>query len=115
MQKLPKEFKEKWIAALRSGKYEQGQDVLFNEESNTYCCLGVACHIIGIKKSTISHKCLLNLDNLSRKVLHKLPEAIIGSDNSNSDEYNEIVSKLVTYNDKGKSFKWIASYISRYL
>ena len=36
---MPKELKEKWLAALRSGEYEQGKDSLYN--GNSYCCLGV--------------------------------------------------------------------------
>ena len=33
-----------WVAALRSGEYEQGQHVL-HSESNRFCCLGVACDL----------------------------------------------------------------------
>ena len=33
-------LKEKWVAALRSGKYKQGQFAL-KDAHNTYCCLGV--------------------------------------------------------------------------
>jgi len=36
-------MKEKLIAALRSGEYEQARGALRNEEG--YCCLGVACDI----------------------------------------------------------------------
>lgn len=34
---------KKWVKALRSGKYKQGQDALQSEKG--YCCLGVACEI----------------------------------------------------------------------
>lgn len=44
-KKLNPEFKAKWVAALRSGEYEQGTGVLYNPEENTHCCLGVACAI----------------------------------------------------------------------
>ncbi len=37
------EVKEKWLAALRSGDYTQGQDVLWHK--NKFCCLGVLCDI----------------------------------------------------------------------
>lgn len=37
---MNKEAKEKWIEALRSGKYTQGKNCLKNID-NTYCCLGV--------------------------------------------------------------------------
>ena len=38
------EFKAAWVAALRSGKYEQGRGAL--RTGDTYCCLGVACDLI---------------------------------------------------------------------
>lgn len=37
-----------WVAALRSGKYQQGRDYLCKD--NRYCCLGVACEVLGIGK-----------------------------------------------------------------
>lgn len=37
------EVKEKWIAALRSGKYEQGSEKL--RSVTGYCCLGVLCDL----------------------------------------------------------------------
>ena len=37
------EIKQKWVAALRSGEYEQTEGVLRN--GNGYCCLGVLCDI----------------------------------------------------------------------
>ena len=42
-QKLPKEFKEKWLSALRSGEYTQAREALW--VGNGYCCLGVACKV----------------------------------------------------------------------
>ena len=41
MTKIDPEFKAEWVAALRSGKYTQGQRGLVDTENN-YCCLGVA-------------------------------------------------------------------------
>jgi len=37
------DIKTKWVAALRSGEYEQTEGVLRN--GNGYCCLGVLCDI----------------------------------------------------------------------
>lgn len=39
------EIKNAWIENLLSGKFEQGQQVLHNEENDTYCCLGVLCEM----------------------------------------------------------------------
>ena len=35
--------KIKWLKALRSGKYSQGQDCL--KDGDDYCCLGVLCDV----------------------------------------------------------------------
>lgn len=37
--------REAWIAALRSGKYEQGKSRLKRKSTNAFCCLGVMCEI----------------------------------------------------------------------
>lgn len=36
---------KRWVAALRSGDYEQGKSQLRNIK-NEYCCLGVLCDVI---------------------------------------------------------------------
>lgn len=45
--RLKKKVKDKWLSALRSGKYEQGKGRLAqltdDHESMEYCCLGVLC------------------------------------------------------------------------
>lgn len=46
----------KWIKALRSGKYQQTHQKL--QDSDGYCCLGVACEIFIPKNKQIS-----DLDN----------------------------------------------------
>jgi hypothetical protein len=43
-------WKQKWIEALRSGKYRQGQSLLsftILDEEPQYCCLGVLRDIMG--------------------------------------------------------------------
>ena len=44
---------QKWIAALRSGKYKQTTDHLRTDEG--FCCLGVGCDISGLGKWKIEH------------------------------------------------------------
>lgn len=39
------EAKAAWLAALRSGQFQQGRGQLFEPGSQTYCCLGVACEV----------------------------------------------------------------------
>jgi hypothetical protein len=40
---LPLDIKEKWLEALRSGKYNKGKESLLNDDK--YCCLGVLCEV----------------------------------------------------------------------
>lgn len=46
---MKKITKKKWINALRSGKYKQGDGSLYRCEDNEkfYCCLGVLCQVTG--------------------------------------------------------------------
>lgn len=40
---MKKDIKEKWVAALRSGEYEQGHGAL--NTNDRFCCLGVLCDL----------------------------------------------------------------------
>lgn len=46
---LDADLKTRWIAALRSGEYQQGQGVLRQEDR--FCCMGVLELIIGVKST----------------------------------------------------------------
>jgi hypothetical protein len=41
---MKKDIKEKWIKALRSGKYSQATNRL--RCGNSFCCLGVLCDVV---------------------------------------------------------------------
>jgi hypothetical protein len=43
---MKKEIAERWVEALRSGKYEQGRHEL--RGGDKFCCLGVLCDISGL-------------------------------------------------------------------
>jgi len=38
---LPKEFAEKWLVALRSGEYKQGEARYYTKSTDSYCAMGV--------------------------------------------------------------------------
>ena len=42
---LREPFRSQWIDALVSGVYNQGTDTLYQPETKSMCCLGVACDI----------------------------------------------------------------------
>lgn len=39
------DIKAAWVAALRSGEYQQGKGRLHIVDTNSYCCLGVLCDL----------------------------------------------------------------------
>ena len=92
--KLPKEFAEKLIAALRSGKYEQGganllsyeklDDTTVDFNKKLYCCLGVACALTGVKESIYNRKSFVDKNsNINvRYMLEKgYPKELVGEKN----------------------------------
>lgn len=101
-------FKAEWIAALRSGEFEQMRGSLRFTEStgeNFYCCLGVACVLRGEpfldnKETSWTLKPGLNERNLGM-VIPGLTEAEADT--------------LATMNDSGTTFPEIADYIERNL
>lgn len=82
---MTKEQKAKWIEALRSGDYKQGQGAL--REDDRFCCLGLACEILN--NSTMDYYFI------KYKMLN-----------------NDVATTLIKMNDfDNKSFKQIADYI----
>lgn len=103
-----KETRDKWVEALRSGDYEQGRDVLCDEE-NRYCCLGVLNEVMGNKSRT---------NRMGREYLDAKDEA--------GDYYcfamntywlesqgvsRDMASRLAKMNDLGMQFVDIAQWI----
>tara|TARA_R100001143_G_C3251028_1_gene83502 strand:+ start:161 stop:469 length:309 start_codon:yes stop_codon:yes gene_type:complete len=95
------EIKERWIAALRSGKYAQKKHKLRGYEG--FCCLGVLVDIedpdgwIEISPNLYKYKNLFST----------LPQEML--DSCGIDLRTQEV--LIKMNDKGASFEKIASWI----
>ena len=99
---MNKSIKKKWVAALRSGEYQQGQGLMCHE--GKYCCLGVLCDILPKPaKKGVSYL---------EQPWHNMPKPSvlesIGISSGSADE-------LVRMNDGGNSFKIISRYIGRHL
>ena len=99
-------FGAKWVAALRSGKYKQGQDYLCNGDK--YCCLGVACAITMPNANLngavfISNKPDECFDSVSKTLYNKMPKVI--------RDDSELSKKLAGMNDNAESFDEIADWI----
>jgi hypothetical protein len=66
---LPHDIKEKWLTALRSGKYVKGTGRLCG--GNKYCCLGVLCEVQQRPKSLVETTTVTNsyyFDNMSNYI-----------------------------------------------
>lgn len=112
---LDKEFKKKWTAALRSGKYKQGKGYLRTKDclGDKFCCIGVAFDIEGFKwvksqDSLLPMDCVINEKELVRsnalgKDLFHLFPGMTGPE----------VNSLMTDNDEGADFEQIADRIDK--
>lgn len=108
------ELTRKWIAALRSGNYNQGRYLLHSKENN-YCCLGVLCDISLLGEWLYCD----NERDISGRCKFKSLTTSLVSDNYPPKEVRELVGlelneqcELVAMNDNEKcSFDDIANRI----
>jgi hypothetical protein len=114
----------KWVKALRSGKYKQGEGLLVQGKRNKkghkvfeYCCLGVLAEVSGFKKEELLNRgllrgiegeCGLNTVN-GTPIKEGNEEVTIKTKRSISGE----VDNLADANDVGVSFKAIATWIEK--
>lgn len=125
------QVKEKWVAALRSGDYQQGTNSLRSNQG--FCCLGVLCDLYAKEhnenweyvnayseqntKAKDSWYFQEETQFLPEKVMNwaqledNNPEVEILDKDDNLLEY-EVLSHM---NDVGKSFSIIADTIEKYL
>ena len=110
-----------WIAALRSGKYQQCRGTLHAQQGG-FCCLGVALDLTGEKwTDTIDSRMGGDEDGDETETFlgfvptgnNKEPHAL---SDQNVDHYgmtNDEAIRLATMNDAGEPFAKIADYIER--
>jgi len=114
-------IKEKWLSALRSGKYKQGKEALRTKE-NKFCCLGVLCDVYRKEtklgkwdKNHFSNFAFINTKKNNQKFnsLGILPISVMdwaGLKDVNPTFGNETLAKL---NDNGFTFQEIADIIDK--
>lgn len=104
-----KQVYKHWIAALRSGKYQQGRAALKREnEFNfaSFCCLGVLCDLAAKDGGEQWHgKYYGNSGGLWAFPPDTMVEFMV----SDSEKFRT----LAHMNDQGKTFDQIADYIER--
>ena len=120
---LSQEFVDDWADALESGDYEQGQYKLYHKNTanlkEDYCCLGVACLVLGVFRNDIhdysmpeSQYYYYKPDGASIDAI-EIPRMLVSSDHTGGP--GTIGDRLATCNDKGWSFSSIAKFVRRYL
>ena len=118
------EVKQKWIDALRSGKYEQGSEKL--RSVSGYCCLGVLCDLYAQEHNTEWEFRGNEETNLQPqdywyfdKESEFLPESVMNWAKLfrnpmlriEDDDMFEVNEEVSTLNDEGYSFSTIADLI----
>ena len=129
------EAQETWLQALESGEFKQGRSHLHQIDSKTkketYCCLGVACKLLGPKANkperwtnsfdTVSYGPGKNAADLPPSLVKKLkmrgPDGQIwgeGPEVTDQDKTTYLAKTLVSLNDSARwSFKKIAKWIRK--
>lgn len=102
-------IKRKWITALRSGKYEQGQGGLVGRDGAGFCCLGVLACVVDPTNATAWR---------GQAYLGYKQEELTGP--LGKIGRREAYIQLANLNDgmktgRQKSFNYLASYIERFL
>ena len=96
---MKKSIRDKWVKALRSGKYQQAREELYAEGLG-HCCLGVLRHCVTgrNKYNDKDEHTLLSLKFCDRVGLAP-----------------SMQGDLAALNDDGQSFDQIADYIQEHL
>ena len=97
-EKLDPDFKQKWVKALRSGEYKQGNGNLYKSDENCFCCLGVACLIAGESLDALDFEELISPELFQN---NNIPEYL----KCDYLEKDSPVRKLVDMNDGANEFK----------
>lgn len=107
---LPRDFAEKWVAALRSGEYKRGILKLYNAREDCYCCLGIAGLVCGMNNEELNdHPLLVHALTTNPENKNKIPEILNGYATQGT-----LIRKLTTMNDdQSKSFPQIADWIEQ--
>lgn len=105
------EQKAKWLAALRSGDYEQGTGCLRVGMTNRHCCLGVACEVVG-PGLTLRPSLGVEPRDGSWGPAFWAP---VSSSELTDTEDEGVLCEAVCMNDGGRTFLEIADYLERHL
>ena len=108
---------QRWVEALRSGKYEQGHEAL--HAGNEFCCLGVACDVFKdeLSLSVELEDGIIFYNGQARVLPTAVKEHLHLANKSGMPKtmgYLQISKQLSALNDSGASFETIADTIEQY-
>jgi hypothetical protein len=109
-------MKQKWIDALRSGKYKQGDGYLCNTDENgvdKHCCLGVLAEVAGVKREILYGKETLTEIGRSRWLGTWAKSGEPEYETHKPSTHTTLQRKLAAKNDSKWSFKRIATWIQK--
>lgn len=107
--KLTTKFKNKWINALESNKFNKGTKVLKfkdNKEIITYCCLGVVCEINNVT-NLYNSTYIINYSDRKLRGINNIPKLLQG--------VNIVTNSLSIINDNSDNFNKVIKFIKKYL
>jgi len=131
---MKREIKDRWVAALKSGTYQQGRGYLKQSDgyNSAFCCLGVLCDLYLQDGLDTSLWCLSEADYTDGQEVFDtpgectethLPRVVrewsgIRTDNAEFSMFDEelggtITECLVDMNDTGAGFEQIAEAIEK--
>jgi hypothetical protein len=112
------ELRRKWVAALRSGQYEQGYGKLkvvpTNGNPPRYCCLGLLCEVAGLKSERASQASNVHFFDGVDTILPSSVMVLVGLTSPtgvHNDGLPGSARSLTGDNDTGMSFENIAKVI----
>lgn len=114
---MNQEIKRRWVEALRSGKYKQGQNCLHDSGDGSFCCLGVLTDLYIKEHGKKWHKCR---DRPCTQLAYEgswggLPPSVMRwADVDRRDLFIDHF-ELATWNDRGSTFSEIADLIEQHL
>lgn len=110
-----KVWKEKWLEALRSGKYKQGKNHL-QDNDNNFCCLGVLCDIYDPSKweKIFNVADAYTYNRESSSILPENIAYILGIGRFGYYVEEGTLFSLTELNDQGSTFSEIADVIEKH-
>lgn len=118
VKEMNKRLKTRWVKALRSGKYAQGNGDLRTESRHgdvTYCCLGVLGALCKIPLESLNDEG--TLDDVGRNDLlgpwSTESQSELSFDKKVKATHTTLQRKLAAMNDQGWSFKRISNWIEK--